>query len=62
MYVRMTVEPIATLDIEDRLVAVHERVHSELALFDLIIEFDRREAYLVDGARDMPDWLSFRFG
>ena len=64
MYVRiMLVHAADTLALEDRLAAVHENVHAELAaLFDLIREFERREAYLIDGARNMPDWLCFRFG
>lgn len=52
-----------TLSVEDRLVDVHERINRSYAeLFDLIVEFERREAYLVDGARNMPDWLGYRFG
>jgi hypothetical protein len=59
----MQLDPAGTLAVEDRLVAAHERVHADLAvLLDLIVEFDRREAYLIDGARNMPDWLCFRFG
>jgi hypothetical protein len=31
-------------------------------LFSLIAEFDRREAYKIDGARSMADWLGYRLG
>ncbi len=54
---------VPSLTVEDRLVDVHERINRSYAeLFDLIIEFERREAYLVDGARNVPDWLGYRFG
>lgn len=54
---------VPSLAVEDRLVDVHERINRSYAdLFDLIVEFDRREAYLVDGARNMADWLAYRFG
>jgi hypothetical protein len=31
-------------------------------LFELIVAFERAEAYKVDGARSAADWLSYRFG
>ncbi len=64
MYVRiMTLERAYPISLEDRLVETNERVNGALAdLFELIVEFDRREAYLVDGARNMADWLSYRMG
>ena len=59
----MQLDVAGTLAVEDRLVAAHERVNADLAvLFDLIVEFDRRDAYVVDGARNMVDWLCYRFG
>jgi len=52
-----------TLAVEDRLIDVHRRINESYAeLFDLILEFERREAYLVDGARNMADWLGYRLG
>ncbi|MGH2760143.1 MAG: DUF222 domain-containing protein [Actinomycetota bacterium] len=54
---------VSSLTVEDRLVDVHERINRSYAdLFDLIVELERREAYLVDGARNMADWLGYRFG
>lgn len=64
MYVRIvTLCDVPSLTVEDHLVDVHRRINASYAeLFDLIIEFERREAYLVDGARNMADWLSYRLG
>jgi len=56
MYVRV-------MDAEVRLVAAHERECAELRReLAAIAEMDRSEAYRVDGAVSMADWLSYRFG
>jgi len=53
----------SNLEIEDRIVEVHERLCADLReLLALVAEFDRREAYKEDGARSMSDWLGFRLG
>ncbi len=53
----------STLENEDAIVCAHNAMCRELAdLLVFIAEHDRREAYKVDGARTMADWLSYRFG
>ncbi|HYZ91991.1 MAG TPA: DUF222 domain-containing protein [Actinomycetota bacterium] len=59
----MTLCDLPSLPLEDRMVDVHARINCSYAdLFDLIVEFERRDAYRVDGARSMADWLGYRFG
>ncbi len=64
MYVLvMTALAPAALVAEDRLVAAHSRLNAVYCdLFAQILDHERREAYLVDGARSMADWLGYRFG
>jgi hypothetical protein len=53
----------ATLENEDAIVEAHVAACRALAdLLVFIAEHDRREAYKVDGARSMADWLSYRLG
>ena len=53
----------SNLEIEDRIVEVHRRLcATQRELLGLIAEFDRREAYKVDGARSMSDWVGYRLG
>ena len=53
----------STLENEDAIVAAHTAMCRELAdLLVFVAEHDRREAWRVDGARSMADWVSFRFG
>jgi uncharacterized protein DUF222/HNH endonuclease len=51
------------LQIEDALIAAHRRECASLRReLVLIAELDRREAWRMDGALSMADWVSFRFG
>ncbi len=53
----------STLENEDAIVAAHNDASRALAdLLVFIAEHDRREAWRVDGARSMADWLSYRLG
>ena len=53
----------STLENEDAIVAAHREMCRQLAdLLVFIAEHDRREAYKVDGARTMADWLAYLFG
>ena len=52
-----------SIELEDRLDAVHAQICAlQRELPSLIVELDRREAYKVDGARSMSDWVGFRLG
>jgi hypothetical protein len=63
MFVLMDLATAPVIALEDSLVAAHERLNATYCeLFDLIVSYERREAYLVDGARSMVDWLSYRLG
>ncbi len=51
------------LEIEDSLDEAHRRQCAELRReLSAIAELDRAEAYRVDGALSMHDWLSFKYG
>ena len=53
----------STLENEDAIVAAHNEMCRQLAdLLVFIAEHDRREAWRVDGARSMADWVAYRFG
>ena len=54
---------VSNLENEDAIVAAHtEMCRSFADMLVFIAEHDRREAYTVDGARTMSDWLAYRFG
>jgi hypothetical protein len=63
MYVRMDLVQEHTrsnLEIEDSLVASFEAMNAKLCdQFDEIVLLDFREAYKVDGAQTMADWLTY---
>jgi len=62
MYVRI-MEPQEALAVEDALDDSYRRQCAELRReLAAIAELDRAEAYRVDGALSMPDWLSFKYG
>lgn len=51
------------LELEDRLVSLHALSNANLReQLAAIARLDRREAWRVDGARCMADWLTYRFG
>jgi hypothetical protein len=54
---------VLVMGAEDRLVGAKERRCSDLRhALDAIAEMDRTEAYRIDGALSMADWLTYRFG
>jgi hypothetical protein len=53
----------SALENEDAIVAAHAAMCREFAdLLVFIAEHDRREAWRVDGARSMADWVAYRLG
>ena len=53
----------STLENEDAIVAAHNEMCRHLAdLLVFIADHDRREAWRIDGARSMADWVSYRLG
>ncbi len=53
----------AVVENEDAIVSAHNAMCRELAdLLVFIAEHDRREAWRVDGARSMADWVAYRIG
>jgi hypothetical protein len=54
---------VSNLENEDAIVTAHTAMCRDFAdLLVFIAEHDRREAYKVDGARSMADWISYRLG
>lgn len=61
MYAAVARPPDGALEIEDRIVARCQRINAELSqLLRDVAEFDRRDAWRVDGAHSMAHWLQMK--